>query len=340
MPARRRWLGAGRVGSAGCAPVRVRELGAGPGRVARHPRPRPAPARPARRRGLRRPRRPALPPGRADGAGRAPGHPDGAGRAAVRDRPAAVVVAGAVRRAGRVGRRRARAVDELRALPSRSSTAVPRPGPPPSCSPKGRYRPGSPFPACTSPTPTPSPAARPPRRHARRPGGPAGAPGVAGGRRAFGRGRRGRARYRAARRGRPRVARRGCARRGGAGCARPPRRRRRARPRGRADAPGRRAAPPAGRRRAGRPSCTPSWAARFPREVLTAVGVLDGFAVVVDEEPVGPDHDLDDEDRWWDGLAEPPTRLVAVRDLDLVDDPRGPPPSPCSRPTATPARPP
>jgi hypothetical protein len=64
----------------------------------------------------------------------------------------------------------------------------------------------------------------------------------------------------------------------------------------------------------------PDWAARFPREVLTAVGVLDGFAVVVDEEPVGPDHELDDEDRWWDGLDEPPVRLVAVRDLDLVDD--------------------
>jgi hypothetical protein len=64
----------------------------------------------------------------------------------------------------------------------------------------------------------------------------------------------------------------------------------------------------------------PDWAARFPREVFTAVGVLDGFAVVVDEEPVGPDHGLDDEDRWWDGLAEPPTRLVGVRDLDLVDD--------------------
>ncbi len=64
----------------------------------------------------------------------------------------------------------------------------------------------------------------------------------------------------------------------------------------------------------------PDWAARFPRDVLTAVGVLDGFALVVDEEPVGPDHDLDDEDRWWDGLAEPPSRLVAVRDLDLVDD--------------------
>ena len=64
----------------------------------------------------------------------------------------------------------------------------------------------------------------------------------------------------------------------------------------------------------------PHWAARFPRAVLTAVGVLDGFALVVDDEPVGPDHDLDDEDRWWDGLDEPPSRLVAVHDLDLVAD--------------------
>ncbi len=64
----------------------------------------------------------------------------------------------------------------------------------------------------------------------------------------------------------------------------------------------------------------PGWAARFPGEVLIKVGVLDGFAVVVDEEPVGPDHELDDEDRWWDSLDEPPARLVAVRDLDLVDD--------------------
>ncbi|WP_093076464.1 sacsin N-terminal ATP-binding-like domain-containing protein [Pseudonocardia oroxyli] len=63
------------------------------------------------------------------------------------------------------------------------------------------------------------------------------------------------------------------------------------------------------------------WAARFPREALVAAGVLDGFAVVVDEEPTGPDHDLHDEDLWWDraGDAEP-TRVVAVRDLDLVAD--------------------
>ncbi|MBW0119287.1 sacsin N-terminal ATP-binding-like domain-containing protein, partial [Pseudonocardia abyssalis] len=56
------------------------------------------------------------------------------------------------------------------------------------------------------------------------------------------------------------------------------------------------------------------------RAALVAVGVLDGFALVVDEEPTGPDHDLDDEERWWDSLPEPPRRLVAVRDLDLVDD--------------------
>lgn len=69
----------------------------------------------------------------------------------------------------------------------------------------------------------------------------------------------------------------------------------------------------------------PDWAARFPRAVLTAAGVVDGFAVVVDEDPAGPDHDLDGEERWWDGLADPPSRLVAVRDLDLVADDAWPP---------------
>ncbi|MDT7614657.1 MAG: hypothetical protein QOF00_2104 [Pseudonocardiales bacterium] len=63
-----------------------------------------------------------------------------------------------------------------------------------------------------------------------------------------------------------------------------------------------------------------SWAQRYPRGSLTALGVLDGFALVVDEEPVAPEHDLDDEERWWDALDTPPARLVAVRDLDLVDD--------------------
>ncbi|WP_073459369.1 sacsin N-terminal ATP-binding-like domain-containing protein [Pseudonocardia thermophila] len=64
----------------------------------------------------------------------------------------------------------------------------------------------------------------------------------------------------------------------------------------------------------------PELAARVPRAALVAVGVLDGFTVVVDEEPTGPDHDLDGEDEWWDAADEPPARLVAVRDLDLVAD--------------------
>ncbi len=58
----------------------------------------------------------------------------------------------------------------------------------------------------------------------------------------------------------------------------------------------------------------------WPRHVLQAAGVLDGFAVVVDDEPRGPDHDLADEADWWDALDEPPARLTAVRDLDLVAD--------------------
>mgnify|MGYP002385294777 CR=1 FL=1 len=64
----------------------------------------------------------------------------------------------------------------------------------------------------------------------------------------------------------------------------------------------------------------PDVADGFPREALVAAGVLDGFALVVDDEPLGPDHDLHDEDIWWDGLDAPPARVAAVRDLDLVDD--------------------
>jgi hypothetical protein len=56
----------------------------------------------------------------------------------------------------------------------------------------------------------------------------------------------------------------------------------------------------------------------WPRHVLTAAGVLDAFAAVVDENPTGPDHDLDDEAAWWDSYPTPPTRLVGIRDLDLV----------------------
>ncbi|SIS16742.1 sacsin N-terminal ATP-binding-like domain-containing protein [Williamsia sterculiae] len=55
-------------------------------------------------------------------------------------------------------------------------------------------------------------------------------------------------------------------------------------------------------------------------EVVRRLGVGWGFVVVTDDLPTGPDHDLPDEDRWWDRSDEPPTRLAAVRDLDLVDD--------------------
>ncbi|HWN35834.1 MAG TPA: ATP-binding protein [Pseudonocardia sp.] len=61
-------------------------------------------------------------------------------------------------------------------------------------------------------------------------------------------------------------------------------------------------------------------AERYPRRVLTAVGVLDSFALLVDEQPTAPDHELADEELWWHAAEEPPSRLVAVRDLDLVDD--------------------
>ncbi|SFW62037.1 sacsin N-terminal ATP-binding-like domain-containing protein [Amycolatopsis australiensis] len=62
------------------------------------------------------------------------------------------------------------------------------------------------------------------------------------------------------------------------------------------------------------------FAGDWPAETLVAAGVLDSFALVVDDEPHEPDHDLPDEEAWWDSLPEPPSTLVAVRDLDLVAD--------------------
>ena len=71
----------------------------------------------------------------------------------------------------------------------------------------------------------------------------------------------------------------------------------------------------------------PVWTAAHPAEVLRRAGVLDGFRVVVDDAPVGPDHGLPDESRWWDevvGDGPPPVSFTAVADLDLVDDERWP----------------
>ncbi|MFJ2835205.1 sacsin N-terminal ATP-binding-like domain-containing protein [Nocardia sp. NPDC087230] len=64
--------------------------------------------------------------------------------------------------------------------------------------------------------------------------------------------------------------------------------------------------------------------AEYGAEALRAIGVGWDFAVVSDPDPVGPDHDLDDEHAWWDGLSEDPRELAAVRDLDLVDENRWP----------------
>lgn len=58
----------------------------------------------------------------------------------------------------------------------------------------------------------------------------------------------------------------------------------------------------------------------WPQATLEAVGVLDSFAVVRDEEPHEPDHGLPDEEPWWDSFDREPTAVVALRDLDLVAD--------------------
>ncbi|MGH4009720.1 MAG: sacsin N-terminal ATP-binding-like domain-containing protein, partial [Pseudonocardiaceae bacterium] len=65
----------------------------------------------------------------------------------------------------------------------------------------------------------------------------------------------------------------------------------------------------------------PAVGAEQPAAALRAVGVLDSFAVLDDPHPQRPDHELDDEEQWWvETGGEPPAPLLAVRDLDLVDD--------------------
>ena len=62
----------------------------------------------------------------------------------------------------------------------------------------------------------------------------------------------------------------------------------------------------------------PEWLDRASREVLVAVGVLDGFAVVETDAAHAPDLGLDDVERWLDETGA--DDVVAVRDLDLVRD--------------------
>ncbi|GAA3723332.1 sacsin N-terminal ATP-binding-like domain-containing protein [Gordonia hankookensis] len=61
---------------------------------------------------------------------------------------------------------------------------------------------------------------------------------------------------------------------------------------------------------------------RVGPDVLRRLGVGWGFHVLVDDLPVAPDHDLPDEEHWWDTNDDPPQSLSAVRDLDLVDENR------------------
>ncbi|MGW5521253.1 sacsin N-terminal ATP-binding-like domain-containing protein [Gordonia sp. NPDC003950] len=58
---------------------------------------------------------------------------------------------------------------------------------------------------------------------------------------------------------------------------------------------------------------------RFGVGTLRRLGVGWGFAVVRDDLPTGPDHELPDEEQWWDTLSAAPESICAVRDLDLVD---------------------
>ncbi|MFD3744353.1 sacsin N-terminal ATP-binding-like domain-containing protein [Nocardia sp. NPDC058633] len=64
--------------------------------------------------------------------------------------------------------------------------------------------------------------------------------------------------------------------------------------------------------------------AEYGERALRAIGVGWGFAVLTDPDPIGPDHDLDDEQAWWNSLSEDPRELAAIRDLDLVDEDRWP----------------
>ncbi|MGX1809833.1 sacsin N-terminal ATP-binding-like domain-containing protein [Nocardia sp. NPDC055321] len=60
--------------------------------------------------------------------------------------------------------------------------------------------------------------------------------------------------------------------------------------------------------------------ARHGEQALRAIGVGWGFTVIAEADPTGPDHHLDGAEEWWEGLAEDPPELRAVRDLDLIDE--------------------
>lgn len=63
----------------------------------------------------------------------------------------------------------------------------------------------------------------------------------------------------------------------------------------------------------------PDVVAAYGAHALRRAGAGWGFTLLRDDLPTGPEHHLDAEEQWWDGLAAPPETLVAVRDLELVD---------------------
>ena len=71
-------------------------------------------------------------------------------------------------------------------------------------------------------------------------------------------------------------------------------------------------------------SVDPEFVAEHGVATLRRLGAGWGFLIVTDDMPVAADHDLPDEDLWWDAQPEPPQTLRAVRDLDLVDPDRWP----------------
>jgi len=66
------------------------------------------------------------------------------------------------------------------------------------------------------------------------------------------------------------------------------------------------------------------WTATYSTDLLAEAGVLSGFRIVHDASAVGPDHDLPDEEEWWESDPQVPLDFWAVADLDLVDEDRWP----------------
>ena len=66
------------------------------------------------------------------------------------------------------------------------------------------------------------------------------------------------------------------------------------------------------------------FAAQWPADLLCSIGVLNTFAVHVEEDPHRPEDGLADAEQWWNEREAaqpdrwPPARFAGIRDLDLV----------------------